>query len=175
MPGRFSHDGFFLRLNLGPSFSRVSRPGVYWDGLGAAMAVSVGGSVVENLALHVDFNGVFLANPTEHVRGHRQDFDADIVFESIGLGATYYIMPFNIYASASVGLGVLEFESGAGDSKETSLGLALNGMVGKEWWVGSDWGIGIAGQVLYMRVSDYVDDRRMDGLAFNLLFSATYN
>jgi hypothetical protein len=153
----------------------VARPGVRWDGLGAAMGVAIGGSLFENFALHLNFNGTFLANPSEHAGGHRNDFGADIVFESIGLGATYYFMPFNIYASAGVGLGVLEFEDGDGASKETDIGLTLNGQIGKEWWVGSDWGIGVAGQVLYMRVKDYVDDRGMDGLSLNLLFSATYN
>jgi hypothetical protein len=84
-------------------------------------------------------------------------------------------MPFNIYASAGAGLGVLEFEDGDGASKETDVGLTLTAQLGKEWWVGSDWGIGLAGQVLYMAVGDYVDGRRMDGLSLNLLFSATYN
>lgn len=176
VPGRFEHDGFFLRLNIGPSVANVTRPDYRWSGLGLDMGVSIGGSIIENLALHADFHTTLLPNPTERSRGRTRDFDADIVFESMGIGATYYIMPVNIYVSASGGIGVLAFEDDYGDSKDTAAGLALGAMVGKEWWVGTDWGLGVAGQLRYIRVRDYlVDQERLHGLALSILFSATYN
>jgi hypothetical protein len=175
MPGRFTHEGFFLRLNLGPGFASISRPNYKWSGLGLGLGVSVGGSLIENLALHADFNTTLVANPRQRAFGHKSDFDADIVFESMGLGLTYHFMPVNVFVSGSAGIGVLVFENDDGASKDTSAGLSLSGMIGKEWWVGHDWGLGIAGQIMYLRVKDYVDDRRLDGLTFNLLFSATYN
>jgi hypothetical protein len=176
VPGRFEHDGFFLRLNIGPAMATVTRPDYRWSGLGLSMGVSIGGSVIENLALHADFNTTLLPNPTERSMGRKHDFNADIVFESMGVGATYYIMPVNLFVSVSGGIGVLAFEDDYGDSKDTGAGLALAGMVGKEWWVGTDWGLGIAGQVQYLRVRDYVIDReRLNGLALSILFSATYN
>jgi hypothetical protein len=176
VPGRFEHDGFFLRLNIGPSVANVTRPDYRWSGLGLDMGVSLGGSIIENLALHADFNTTLLPNPTERSMGRKHEFNADIVFESMGLGATYYIMPVNIFVTASGGIGVLAFEDDYGDSKDTAAGLALGGMVGKEWWVGTDWGLGLAGQVRYIRVRDYLFDReRLNGIAFSLLFSATYN
>jgi hypothetical protein len=175
VPGRFAHEGFFLRLNLGPSWSSVSRPDYKWSGFGLGMGLAVGGSLVENFSLHADFQNTVLPNPTQRAFGAKSDFNADIVFESMGIGATYYFMPVNIYVSGSVGLGLLVFEDDGGQSKDTSGGLALNGMVGKEWWVGSDWGLGLAAQLLFIRVKDYVDDRHMNALAINLLFSATYN
>jgi hypothetical protein len=176
VPGRFEHDGFFLRLNIGPSVANVTRPDYRWSGLGLDMGVSIGGSIIENLALHADFNTTLLPNPTERTMGRKHEFNADIVFESMGIGATYYIMPVNIFVTASGGIGVLAFEDDYGDSKDTGAGLALGGMIGKEWWVGTDWGLGLAGQVRYIRVRDYLADReRLNGLAFSLLFSATYN
>jgi hypothetical protein len=131
--------------------------------------------VVENLALHADFQSTLLPNPTQRAFGKERDFNADIVLESMGVGATYYFMPVNLYVSASVGLGLLVFEDDGGQSKDTKGGLSLNGLIGKEWWVGADWGLGIAGQVFFMRVKDYVDNQPMNALAINLLFSATYN
>jgi hypothetical protein len=172
---RFSHDGFFLRLNLGPAFATVWRPDYQWNGLGLGLNISVGGSVIQNLAIHADFRGTLIGNPTQRSRGRKTDFDADIVFESMGVGATYYLMPANVYASLGAGVGVLAFEDDSGASKDTSAGLTVSGTIGKEWWVGSDWGLGIAGQLLYIRVRDYVDEERMHGLSFSLLFSATYN
>lgn len=176
VPGRFEHDGFFLRLSIGPGMANVTRPDYRWSGFALGMGVSIGGSVIENLALHADFHTTLLPNPTERSFGRKHDFNADIVFESMGIGATYYIMPVNLYVSASGGIGVLAFEDDFGDSKETGAGLALGGQIGKEWWVGTDWGLGIAGQVQYVRVRDYVKDQaRLNGLALSILFSATYN
>ena len=176
VPGRFEHDGFFLRLNIGPSVANVFRRDYRWSGVGLDMGVSIGGSVVENFALHADFHTTLLPNPTERSMGRKHEFNADIVFESMGLGATYHIMPINLFVAASGGIGVLAFEDDYGDSKDTGAGLALGGMVGKEWWVGTDWGLGIAGQVRYVRVRDYLyDHARLNGLALSILFSATYN
>lgn len=175
MPARFAHEGFFMRLNLGPSIANVWRPNSRWTGLGLGMGLSVGGSLIEGLALHADFNTTLVSNPTAHVHGRKQDLEGDIVFESMGLGLTYYIMPVNVYVSGSVGVGVLVFEDDDGESKDTSAGLTLGATVGKEWWVGSDWGLGVAAQIQYIRVKDYVDEARMNGLATSLLFTATYN
>jgi len=163
-------------MNLGPAYASVSRPDYRWTGFGVGLGISVGGSLVENLAVHADFRGTLISNPTQRAFGRKSEFDADIVFESMSLGVTYYIMPANIYASLAAGVGVLAFEDDSGASKDTSAGLTVSGQVGKEWWVGADWGLGIAGQLLYMRVNDYViDEERMHGLSFCLMFSATYN
>jgi hypothetical protein len=161
---------------LGPGFASISRPDYKWTGLGLGLGLSVGGSLMENLALHADFHTTLVANPQQRAFGRKSDLDADLVMESMGLGLTYHFMPVNIFVSGSAGIGVLVFEQDAdGASKDTSAGLTLSAMLGKEWWVGHDWGIGVAGQIFYLRVKDYVDDKRIDALAFNVLFSATYN
>jgi hypothetical protein len=175
MPGRFTHEGFFLRLNLGVGFAGASRPDYKWSAAGLGMGLSIGGSIVRNLALHVDFNSTLLPSPTQKSDGRKQDFDGDIVMESMGIGLTYYIMPANVFLTGGIGLGRLVFEDNDGQSKETNAGVTLSGMIGKEWWVGSDWGLGIAGQILYMHVGDYIDDQHINAVAVNLLFSATYN
>jgi len=57
---------------------------------------------------------------------------------------------------------------------ESKWGFGVQGLVGKEWWVSQDWGIGVAGEVLASSMKDDADES-MTGLAFGLLFSATYN
>jgi hypothetical protein len=47
-------------------------------------------------------------------------------------------------------------------------------MVGKEWSVGSDWGIGIAGQLIVLATHDDILGG-LHGAIFNVMFSATYN
>jgi hypothetical protein len=55
----------------------------------------------------------------------------------------------------------------------------LEGQVGKEWWVSSNWGLGLAGRALLGAMKDRplvnenVTTWRL--AAFSLLFSATYN
>jgi hypothetical protein len=50
-------------------------------------------------------------------------------------------------------------------------------MVGKEWWVTQDWGLGLAGQFQVASMKDHPDgvSTRMTAETFSLLFSATFN
>jgi len=172
---RFEHQGFFLRLTLGPTLAYVRRPDYRWSGGGVSLGIAVGGAVIDNLVVHADFRGTLIFDPTEHAFGRRVDFGADLVFQSMGAGVTYYFMPANVYIGAGLGVGLISFENDSGASKDTSAGLTLNANVGKEWWIGSEWGVGIAAQFSYLRVKDYVDDEHMHGITGSLVLSATYN
>ena len=92
----------------------------------------------------------------------------------IGLGITYYIMPVNIYVGGTVGIGQVVFEDERGHREGTDMGFVGNAIVGKEWWVGEDWGIGLAAQFLGVVADDEILGD-VGGTAINLLFSATYN
>lgn len=83
-------------------------------------------------------------------------------------------MPINIYLAGLVGIGVAGITV-EGTDYESDAGFATNLMVGKEWWVGDDWGIGVAGQFMYSAVPRADIDVTMPFLGFNLMFSATYN
>jgi hypothetical protein len=173
--GRYSHEGFFLRLQIGPGGSTISREDEKYSGIGLGMGLAIGGSVVPDLALHVDLQTTWMLSPSATINGDDVDFDANIGLQSLGLGVTYYFMPLDFFLSGSLGIGRLAFETDSGQTKETSVGLALDAMAGKEWWVGADWGIGVAAQFLFMRVKDYTDDAGMNAFAVNILFTATYN
>src|SRR4029079_14699548 len=73
--------------------------------------------------------------------------DAQLV--GIGIGLTYYIMPVNVYVSGAVGIGQIVFENYHGDREGSDIGFASDVIVGKEWWVGDDWGLGVAGQFMF--------------------------
>jgi hypothetical protein len=172
-----AHEGFFLRLQIGPGGSTVSSErDESFGGFGLGMGLAIGGSVVPNLALHVDLQTSWLLSPSREVDGVEADFDANIALQSLGLGVTYHVPPVDIFVSTSFGIGRLAFETDEGETKETGPGFALNVMLGKEWWVGADWGIGVAGQLVYMNVEDYTQEAdRLDAMAINVLFTATYN
>jgi hypothetical protein len=173
-PGRYSHDGFFLRLALGFGGGSVGNSHVRWSGPSLGMGMAIGGSIVENLALHADFQNTFVLSPTQDIDGKESTFEGDLQLTSMGIGATYYFMPIDLYLSANLGLGVTSFENNAGQQFDTGAGPVLNALVGKEWWVGAEWGIGVAAQLLVMSVKDDIDGRLTAG-ALNLLVSATYN
>jgi hypothetical protein len=165
--GSYVHEGFFLRLQLGPGGSSVTREGEDWAGIGLGMGLAIGGSPVEDFALHLDFQTSWLFSPERDI--------SSIGMQVLALGVTWYIMPIDIFLSGSAGVGWVAFENDQGQSKDTSAGFAFDALIGKEWWVGADWGIGVAVQVLYAHVQDYTDDKGIDAVAVNALFTATYN
>ncbi len=173
-PGRYGHEGFFMRLTLGFGGGNVSSHYTRFSGAGLGMGLALGGSIVENLALHVDFQRTMLLGPSQKPAQPAEHVDS-ISLSSMGLGLTYYIMPVNIYLSGSAGLGTTTFEDNSGQQYGDSYaGFVMNLMAGKEWWVGYDWGVGVAAQFLLMTLkNDY--DGRLVSSAVNLLFTATYN
>jgi hypothetical protein len=173
-PGRYSHDGFFLRLTLGFGGGSVGNDDIDWSGPSMGMGMAIGGSIVDNLALHADFQNTLVLSPTVETKGKSETFDGDLQLSSLGIGVTYYFMPINLYLSGAIGLGVTSFENNAGQQYDTSAGPVLNVLLGKEWWVGADWGVGVAAQLLVMSVKDDIDGKLTSG-ALNVLFTATYN
>ena len=165
--GSYVHEGFFLRLQLGPGGSSITREGESWSGVSLGLGLAIGGSPVEDFAIHLDFQTAWLFDPPGEVDG--------IAMQALGLGVTWYIMPVQIFLSGSAGVGWLAFGNDDGQTKDTSAGFALDVVVGKEWWIGADWGVGAGVQLLYMHVQDYIDDEGIDALAVNALFTATYN
>jgi hypothetical protein len=151
-----------------------------YSGQGWSGGIALGGVVAPNLIVH----GVLLAtgadNPDVKLAGTsigQGRASADVY--AFGGGATYYVEPFNLYVSGS--LLAAQFELGQGDVArnlvyDSKLGLGFEAMVGKEWWVSSDWGLGAAAEFVGASMKDKtVSDIRWTTTSFALLFSATYN
>jgi len=184
---RVGHEpGFFMRLagGFGYGVASLDDPSeTTMKGLGGQVDLAFGGTVTPNLALHVDLFGASVFEPSVE-SGGRDQGDAEnttMRLGAIGIGVTGYIMPVNLYVSGAVGVGVgslhsrFELLGGTLDVEEDSdPGLAINLMVGKEWFISRRWGIGLAGQVI-------ISSLETDGgvglgiMSFGLLFSATMN
>jgi hypothetical protein len=96
----------------------------------------------------------------------------------LGVGATYYLQPFNLYVSGA--LATLQVSiSDANDNEvyASKFGFGAQAIVGKEWWVSSEWGLGVAFEIIGAAHMRDKDDSSVTwaGRAFSLLFSATYN
>jgi hypothetical protein len=182
LPGYHTHDGFYLRLAVGGGYAHASasyqNQDVVYSGGAFALDMAFGGSVTPNLIIYGAIVGYGIPNPTLKSNGANIDMSG-ITFNAIGVGpgVTYYIMPENMYASGSLLLHFLslsaQHSNQSADLSDTGVGFSL--MFGKEWWVSSDWGLGVAGQFMFGSDKAKYVDARWTTVAGGVLFSATYN
>ncbi len=173
---------FFMRLSAGAGFSSMASDDsseTTLSGIGGMGSFAFGATIAPNIALGVDFFGLSMLEPSVEVEGNDLG-DAENTRASlgaIGIGATFYVMPANLYFAGSIGAGVasLEFrDSGFSAKADSEVGLAASLMVGKEWWVARRWGIGIAAQAIFASL-ETESGAGLNVFGFGLLFTATMN
>jgi hypothetical protein len=180
--GYHQHDGFYMRLYAGPGYFTASETyngatGTY-SGVGATYGASFGGAIAPNLILYGEFLGTTVTNATLSYGGGVPDYSGlDLTLFGFGPGVAYYIEPVNLYLSGTLTFTEISFSdtNTAAPLDSTNLGIGFSFMVGKEWWLTPNWGIGIAGQFHIASMYDPTYDTRMRATAFSVLFSATYN
>lgn len=177
---------FFMRLSAGFGFSSASfddSGDTKLSGIGGLGSFKFGATIAPNVALGVDLFGLSMFEPSVTQNG--QDLGnaegTRATMGAIGIGGTFYVMPANLYIAGSVGaaIGTLEFRGRFGNviieaKEDTKVGLGLNVMVGKEWWVSRRWGIGLAAQATYAALETDAGDG-LGVFGVGLLFSATVN
>lgn len=176
-----THDGFFLRLSLGFGYESLSMEDdegttVDLSGFGGGSSIGIGGMVAQNLAVNADLFASTVVSPTVSQDGEElgEAEDSSVSLVGLGVGVTYWVMPLNLYLAGAIGIGQASI-SVEGTTFEADWGLAVNALVGKEFWVGDEWGIGVAAQLIWSNVPTEVDTVDASYFAFNILFSATYN
>ena len=174
------HDGgFFLRL--APAFGYASSTitdnvdEVKISGPAGAFDIALGAALSPNFIVHANVGAWAAVDPTLQINGI--DFDTDDLTASIamfGVGVTYYVGPSNVYLTGSIGLARLsaEFDN---ETSNTDLGFAVEAAVGKEWWVGRRWAIGVGGVINYHSVPDSDIDENWKGASFGVRLTATMN
>jgi hypothetical protein len=180
-----THDGFFLRLSAGVAAARAeisdATGRLEVSGSAGDLNLAVGGMVGPNFALHGTLWGWSASDPDGEltiggVGSSSGQFNGTLTLGAIGVGGTYYFMPSNFYLSYSVGMASL---NGDGELEgKTKPGFAFDATLGKEWWVGDEWGLGLAGDVTYFSSRDDTIvgiDENWTGPSFGLRFSATFN
>ena len=89
----------------------------------------------------------------------------------VGLNVTYYT-PSNFYFSATPSVTVLNVETDDEDY-ETDAGFGVRVAIGKEWWVGDEWGLGLNGQFALSSNED--EGETWTTTWVGIAFSATFN
>ena len=180
---KHKHDGFYLRLASG--FGGTAAVEDYdgdefiISGESSNTTIGIGYALRENFIVNLDIFGSIMVDPELEINGKViGEADAEVTFSNVGLGLTYYIMPSNFYLSGSFGFAICQVETDY-TTFDTDLGYGLNIMVGKEWWVSDNWGIGIATHLLYSRIPDNDDfieeDLYLNTASIGFLLSATFN
>ncbi|MBN2574507.1 MAG: hypothetical protein JXP73_08065 [Deltaproteobacteria bacterium] len=184
LPGYHEHDGFYMRLGLGLGYLRMSdsHMGVNetMSGWGPALDMAFGGAVARNLLLFGELSVSATSEPTWQSGNTSNTMTStNLNLVGMGAGAAYYLDPLNLYFGGSLGLAQVTISSDANAEDEndelTDFGFSGKLMVGKEWWVSADWGLGAATMLQFasMKMKNY--DNRMSAVGLTLLFSATYN
>jgi len=166
------------------------------SGFTGFLGFDIGGAVSEDLVLHARLSG--LTNVVD--KDVTVDVDEDTQIETkartisyglLGGGLTYYFMPANIYMTFVLGLAAcgyevdesgrrftVEEEKALKELERAKLGIGINFDFGKEWWVGNEWGLGVAGRFSYSSVSpndNAESDDWLSSIGLGALFTATYN
>jgi hypothetical protein len=180
------HTGIYLRLStgLGFSYSREEVESIDYQIYGFANMVflSIDGALTENLILSADVFGSVTVDSTVHVSylpdlggSGTVDVSGELACFGTGAGITYYVMPINLYFGLSGGISKVTFTDTSGYEISTKIGWGVNLMVGKEWWVSENWGLGIALQMFLASSPEKNIAAEIVTTAGGLPFSATFN
>jgi hypothetical protein len=180
--GARQHRGFFLRFTLGVGWGNMKAESgeseASVSGAEGFFTFDIGGALTERLILHGRLGSIAMVNPTLEEDGDRfETTDTRLRFAMLGVGLTYYVLPANVYFTGVIGAVRAAFESRGETSAFDKTGFELDLDVGKEWWVGDYWGLGVAARFAYVSIppADGVSASNFKGLNIGLLFSATYN
>jgi hypothetical protein len=188
-PGAKTHDGLFLRLAIGPGFGAYQGSGTLTtneyivlvdpsdEGSQVGGSISLGGGIGENLILHGDIWLSVIANKRRQ-DNLTQEFGTVVV----GIGLTHYWMPLNLYLTGSIGLAssflTLRDDSQMFEeedfSRDLTSGVGAMIMLGKEWWVSDNWGLGVALQAEYTYAENEDSNLIFRHAGTKVLFSATF-
>jgi hypothetical protein len=179
--GVHTHDGGYMRWGVGASYLhagyRNQGTQVTISGWGMGMNMAFGMAVARNLILFGELAGSTAWGPTK--TGISSDAtNANMI--SIGPGLVYYVEPMNLYLSGALAFAFFSLTNPGAEpaGRQTEVGgagFAGSLLVGKEWWISDNWGIGLAAMLHAgsLKVKDV--DARMTAVGGSLLLSATYN
>jgi hypothetical protein len=186
-PGAQTHDGFYLRLQLGGGYTSMSATSgpdeLKLAGSGFSFAVALGGAISRNVIIYGTLVNSQAQDPEATANGMSfgsVNGNAGVV--GIGPGLAYYLDPSNVFLAASFLASRLVFTNPDNTNNgRTDWGFTFEGLVGKEWWVSDNWGLGVSAQLLLGAMKDQeggfsgVEVPTWHLVGLNLLFSATLN
>lgn len=175
-----THDRFYLRMLFGGGYTNMkanSKPETTLDGGSMWVSVALGGEIGENLILYGETFGTTVFGPTLRYGEVEQEADEDVAtsYSGIGPGIAYYFMPANLYVSGTATLAKMTLKQDNERIAETEMGFGLNAVIGKEWWISDNWGLGLAVGACGGWMNDQGGSPRWSVYSVNVGLSGTYN
>ena len=178
-----THDGFYLQAAGGlgylSSSAEVAGTTVSYHGLSFPSHLLLGGTPGGGFVIGGGFLGDWVPAPSATIEGGGVSGTVeltDVTLTLIGLGPfiDFYPDPAKgLHFQALVGWGGLEasYQGNAGGSDPTGLVLSIGG--GHEWWVSTQWSIGVMGRLVYAPLS--LNDISYTTIAPALMATFTYH
>jgi hypothetical protein len=168
------HLGFFLHLDIGVGYLGTSASqaagGSSLSGAALPLSIVIGGAVAEDWIIAGDLWGAAGPSPSGWEWGAT-------VLSGAGLNVTHYFMPANVFVSITPSFTALVIDNGQGFVERTKTGFGGKLVIGKEWWVGDHWGLGVAAEGFFAVNKDNGTGATGSWTTFGggIVFSATYN
>ena len=181
--GYRDHTGFFSHVDVGLGWTDAKADyeraigKVENRGLGTSWHIALGGSVMPRLAVHFSAFGFDILGGDLLIDGDKvKGVDGGVTSTALGAGVTYYL-PFNLYFSGSLGAAFSAIVNPNLLGRSLKPGLGARAALGYEFWIGAYWGLGIAGQVQYLRAKDddFAGNPIWQGFVYGPAFTATSN
>jgi hypothetical protein len=177
------HIGFYERTSAGLGYTSMSESvgstTIDMKGFSIDVNEHVGYSVAENFALYGVVGYNIMPSPKYKLNGQEVTTTASSRLSLIrmGIGATYYFMPINIFGSIDFAGAKNQVET-MGATANSDWGYIVNISAGKEWWVAKKWGVGA---MLYFYTGSINDvaigttTPTISNTGFGASFVATFN
>jgi hypothetical protein len=169
------HLGFYGHVDIGGGYltSSASQAGASFSVKGASVLLSlaIGGAIAENWILAGELWGAGAPSPSGVTSS-----SSTVALSALGLNVTHYFMPANVFFSFTPSATILSIDNGSGTVGRTQVGVGARLALGKEWWVGNHWGIGLAAEGFFGFNRDQgTDPPTWSTFGGGLVFSATFN
>jgi len=171
-PEVHQHHGLFIHGDIGVGYLRISgsRAGSPFVGKGAGLgaAIAIGWAPDDEWAFALEGWAWRALSPSG------LGSNTSVELQAIGLNVTRYILPIDLFATVVISGTRLAITDG-GDYVEydsSDIGFGLKVLLGKEWRLTPDVGIGVAAE-LFLTVNRNGDET-LDTLGGGLVFSFTF-
>jgi hypothetical protein len=163
-----THSGFFTNISIGAGASNYVVTGhgnklQAKDGA-ASLNLRLGAALTPHLVLSGVLGGsATITNPDTTLNGYSLTLDEDHQFTTamLGVGLTWYF-DNNLFLGADVGTGQAGYLSDSANGHSDN-GFAAQIRFGKEWWVSSNWALGIVAGFKYLEADADTDLYVRDG------------
>jgi hypothetical protein len=158
-PAPRAHDGLFLQFDAGGGAysTDADDDSTKLSGGGYTFSIGLGGAVSESFVIGGQLWFTSASDPDVETPIGDGTLDGSVNLVGLGPNLTYYFMPVNIYLSATPSFTRVTIDGPGENDGSTEGGFGLRLALGKEWFLGDNFGLGLNAQVAFASNKDKDD------------------